>query len=225
MPRRSEFLTGMTLGTLTAATSAAAAAPLTVDRRAMRAVLDRPARHKQVISAVKIDFGAPLRYAGNSLNAFQFELGEGAGALHPLVVFYGIALFAMLDDAAWNKYDAFDLFTGAGDSLGGMIRGHNPFYHARSTMNVHDSPDDERGFYHDFSVEALSRRGVSWFVCNNALHSLARDIARQSQADDGKIYDDLRAHFVPGVVLVPAGVAAIALAQEARFTFLPGSAG
>jgi hypothetical protein len=34
------------------------------------------------------------------------------------------------------------------------------------------------------------------------------------------IHDDLAAHFLPGAFLVPAGVAAINAAQEARFTLL-----
>jgi hypothetical protein len=35
------------------------------------------------------------------------------------------------------------------------------------------------------------------------------------------IHDELVQHFLPGATLVPAGVAALNAAQEARFTFLP----
>jgi hypothetical protein len=35
------------------------------------------------------------------------------------------------------------------------------------------------------------------------------------------IHDDMAAHFLPGSWLVPAGVAALNAAQEARFTLLP----
>jgi intracellular sulfur oxidation DsrE/DsrF family protein len=38
------------------------------------------------------------------------------------------------------------------------------------------------------------------------------------------MHDDLAAHFVPGVMLVPAGVAAINAVQEAHFTYLHSEA-
>jgi hypothetical protein len=37
------------------------------------------------------------------------------------------------------------------------------------------------------------------------------------------VHADLRAHLVPGTLLVPAGVAAVNQAQENKFTFIPAS--
>jgi hypothetical protein len=220
---RSTFLASAALGVAAAtALDARPASAAGYDLHAMQAILHRPARHKQVIAATRVAMGTPLRYAGNGLNAFEFALGEGTGSLQVVCVLYGASLFFALNDGAWDRYRLFDVLDHAGESTLGLIRGRrNPFYHARS-LNPHDAPDDQHGFYHDISVEALTRRGVSWFVCDNALHSVARDVAQMQGEDPDHVYHDLRGSFVPGALLVPAGVAAIVLAQEARFTFLFG---
>jgi intracellular sulfur oxidation DsrE/DsrF family protein len=225
MTTRSTFLAVTATGAALAAAAhvAPGAVAAGIDEHAMNAILAHPARHKQVIGAPRINLGAPLRFAGNGLNAFQFALGQGAGALKIVAVFYGTSLFYVFDDAMWDRYKLFDALDRTGDPLPTIVHGtENPFYHARTAMNSHDDPHDERGFYHDFTIESLTRRGVSWFACDNALRATSKEIARSQNADPQHVYDDLRTHLVPGTTIVPAGVAAIVLAQEARFTFLPG---
>jgi hypothetical protein len=66
-------------------------------------------------------------------------------------------------------------------------------------------------------------------VCNNALSGIAAKIAQQVAPAGTKatrdqvvaIHDEMVQHFLPGATLVPAGVAALNAAQEARFTLLP----
>lgn len=223
---RAAFLAATTAGAAAIATAGpatAAAAPGGVaDRAALESVLRRPAKHKQVIAAAKIDRAAPLRYAMNTINAFQFAYGEGPGAVHVACVFYGPSLFIAANDDLWGRYHLFDVLDSVGDSLPVLVHTpQNPFLHATSSLHASDSPDDIRGFYHDGSVEALTRRGVSFIVCNNALTEFTRQIATLQKADPHNVYDDFRHNLVPGAVVVPAGVAAIVLAQEAGFTFLP----
>jgi intracellular sulfur oxidation DsrE/DsrF family protein len=220
---RSMFLTAGALGSaLTALARGEAASMATADRAAIESVLRRTSRHKQVIGAPKIDEGAALRYAGNALNAFEFAFGEGAGTLHILCVLYGTSLLFAANDALWSRYQLFDVLDHAGDPLPLIVHTpQNPFYHAHSSMRTSDAPDNERGFYHDYTVQALTHRGVSWFVCNNALTGLTRQIAALRGADPAGVYDDFRQNLIPGSIIVPSGVAAIILAQEAGFTFLP----
>ncbi len=87
----------------------------------------------------------------------------------------------------------------------------NPFYHAKPSQADQDN-----------SVETLSRRGVNFLVCNNALHAFTQFIAAGERLEPADVYNDFLRNLVPGAVLVPAGVAAIVLAQEAGFTFLFG---
>jgi len=222
-PTRSMFLTAGVLGvTLAAATRDGMATTAVANRSTIESVLRRPALHKQVIAAPKIDGGAALRYAGNGLNAFRFAFGEGAGSLHVLCVFYGTSLLFAANDTLWRKYQLFDVLDRADDALPLMVHTPvNPFYHAHSSMRAMDSATDENGFYYDFTVQALTQRGVSWFVCNNALHGVSRQIAALRNLKPGNVYNDFRENLIPQAVVVPAGVAAIVLAQEAGFTFLP----
>jgi intracellular sulfur oxidation DsrE/DsrF family protein len=76
--------------------------------------------------------------------------------------------------------------------------------------------------------QLVEQHGASFFVCNNALSGIAGVIAKKL-TEPGKavtrdqvvaIHDDLATHFLPGALLVPAGVAAINAAQEAKFTLL-----
>lgn len=223
-PSRTAFLSAAAAGTaLVAAMSQPANAAANANQAALDPVLHRPAKHKQVIAASKLNGGAALRYAGNSLNAIQFAYDGGPNALHVACVFYGTSLFFAANDALWARYSLFDVLDTAGDALPMLVHSpQNPFLHARSSLHVTDAPDDPHGFYHDFTVAALSRRGVSWIVCNNALTEITRQIAGLQKTSPEAVYADFRRNLVPGALVVPAGVAAIILAQEAGFTFLPG---
>jgi intracellular sulfur oxidation DsrE/DsrF family protein len=222
---RASFLAAGTAGAALIAAAgpvSAAVPPGVADRAALESVLHRPAKHKQVIATSKVDGGACLRFAVNTLNAFQFAYGEGPGSVHSACVFYGSSLFIAANDTLWGRYQLFDVLDNVGDSLPSVVHTpQNPFLRAHSSLRASDSPDDLRGFYHDPSVEALTRRGVSFFVCNNALTEASRQIAVVQKADAHNVYDDFRHNLVPGAIIVPAGVAAVALAQEAGFTFLP----
>ena len=219
---RAAFLTASAIGVTLAATACATGATgpgAPADMATIEAILRKPARHKQVIAAPKIDGGAALRYAGNTLNAFQFAFAEGAGSLHVACVFYGTALLFAADDWLWDKYHLFDVLDRTGDPLPTMVHSpQNPFYRARSSA---PPSDPAKGGQEDFSVEALTRRGASWLVCNNALNGLTRELATASNLDPAGVYNDFRTHFVAGTTVVPSGTAAIVLAQESGFTFLP----
>jgi intracellular sulfur oxidation DsrE/DsrF family protein len=167
----------------------------------MEAALARPARHRQLIAAQKINGGTALRLAKNALDAFQFALGEGSGALHTVCVFYGSSVFYVANDELWARYRLFDVLDRASDPLPTMVHTpSNPFLQ---------------------SVETLSRRGVTWFVCDNTLHGIAEEVGAFVNADPARVYADFRRGFVAGTIVVPAGVAAIVLAQEAKFAFQP----
>jgi intracellular sulfur oxidation DsrE/DsrF family protein len=199
---RAAFLGAGAIGVAIAAAGCNAAAEGVADQSSIEAILRRPARHKQVSGAPRIDGGAALRYAQNGLNAFQTAFHEGPSTFHIACVMYGTSLLFVANDSLWSRYRAFDVLDGAGDPLPLMIHTpQNPFYH---------------------SVEALSERGVSWFVCNNALTELTGHIASARALAQSTVYDDFRANFAPGTTVVPSGVATVVLAQEAGFTFLPG---
>lgn len=215
-PSRAAFLTAGAIGVALAAAACGSEseAATIANLQTIDTLLHKPARHKQVIGTPKVNGGAALRYAGNALNAFEYAFHEGAGSLHVAAVFYGTSLLMLVDDDVWGRYQLFDVLDQSADPLPSMLHSpQNPFLHARP------DPQDP---HVDFSVETLTKRGVTWLACNNALTELTRQIATVRNADPAGVYRDFRQHFVPGVTVVPSGVATVVLAQEFGFAFTPG---
>jgi hypothetical protein len=165
----------------------------TFDRAAFEAQARRPSLHRQVFASPKVADGAVLGFMANSLNAYETGFGDGPGTLHAAAVFYSTGGALAFDDHAWTKLGIADIVHAAGDRVTPDPLG-NPFVRAP----------------HGRTFAELQRRGASFFVCNNSLEDLARRT--------GTTPDDLRAHVLPGVLVVPAGVAAINALQEERFT-------
>ncbi|HTW85424.1 MAG TPA: hypothetical protein VMD91_15250 [Candidatus Sulfotelmatobacter sp.] len=205
----------------TPATAFAASGPSPFDFPAIAAALARPATHRQVIGTAKVADGDVLHYALNTLNAYDFDYGE-PGVTHVAAVCYGSGVALLVDDAAWAKYKIASILQRRGDAVSrpGSATA-NPFLAATSSLDPHDAPSAPHGFYHDGSLTALAKRGASFFACNNALTGLANAIALTYSISSDPVevvLADLRRHLVPGALLVPAGVAAVNQAQEAKFT-------
>jgi hypothetical protein len=192
------------------------------DRHAMEAVLRRPARHKMIMGAPFIHNGSCLKTA-HMLTAYQFAYGEGPGTVNLAISLYGPSSIMMLmDDAFWGESKAFELCTAMNDLPPTVIRGpRNPFYHAHSTMNPHDDPEDPDGFYLDLSVEALTRRGAHWFICAQALHTASRMFVRLNGSGDPATYlAQMKSHLLPKAIIVPSGEQSLVVAQEMHFAYV-----
>ena len=137
----------------------------------------------------------------------------GPNALHAAAVFYhGSSPLLALDDAMFAKYPlASAIITFAGTAKPGIEKD------ARANPGL--TP----------LAELVTQHGASFLVCNNALSGIASWVAQQITPAGSKttrdqvvaIHDEMAQHFLPGATLVPAGVAALNAAQEARFTLLP----
>ncbi len=187
------------------------------DENRFNAILARPARHRQAFASTKIAKGTVLDEMVASMYAYEITLGQGAGTLHAVAVFYhGSAIALALGDAVWNELLIPALphmpatwradFNDAGAAAG---RG-NPFLRRSRTL----APQD------DASLEALASRGCHFFVCNNALSGTADLVARWLHRTEADVYQTFLRGLVPGVMAVPAGVMAVNACQEAHFTYL-----
>jgi len=179
------------------------------DLGALMARLNEPARHKQVFAVARVADGTVIHYMRNSLDGYERGFGEPPGSLRVAAVFYGRGVALTLDDVAWRTYRLAEALKKDGEVITSPQRDANPYWHSLGNDN---------------SLEALAKRGALYMACNNALHGLAALIASNepgAQASD--IYADVRKRLVPGTILVPAGVAALNAAQEARYTFAQAS--
>ena len=210
MTSRRDFLAAAALG---------AAQPLFAD---IGPLLAAPHRHRMVFGVTQVHDGAALGQMKNAFNAYAFARREGPGTLHVVGVLYGSSVALALDDAAWRTYRIAQALRSRGDAVtrDGATAG-NPFAHETADGAAGD-PDDPRSSAQDTSLAALARRGTTFLVCNNALTGFARALVTDANVAGpvDRVLAALRAGFLPGVLLVPAGVGAINDAQEARYSYV-----
>ncbi len=213
MFKRSDFLGAAALATAgaahaqPAAAAALAAGGFAFDRAAFEAVLARPARHRQVFGTARLANGIVLHYMQNSLNAYRDGFGEGPGTLHAAAVLYGTSLAAVAPAALWKTYSLDAFLTRTGEAFEQGSHGTNPYA---------------------AQLPPLRTAGASFFVCNNALREFSEQLSNAPEgagADPDAIHSAFAVALAkePNVMLVPAGVAALNAAQEARFTLLQAS--
>jgi intracellular sulfur oxidation DsrE/DsrF family protein len=194
-----------------------AAASERFDRKAFEAILARPFRHRQVFASTALEGGLVLHYMENSLQAYAEGFGEGPGTLHAAAVLYGRSLVIALHDAMWTKYGLTALLSEPSGQLAHveeMVKTLLPGAHTGDVAATAPNPYAAR-------LAVLVGGGASFFVCNNALRGFSAVVAAKTpNVTAASVHDDLAAHLLPGAMIVPAGVAALNAAQEARFTFI-----
>jgi intracellular sulfur oxidation DsrE/DsrF family protein len=188
-------------------------------------LLARAVRHRQVFGIRRIAGGMALEQIKNSLNAYEFARREGAGTLHVIAVLYGPAIALALRDEVWSRLHVGAVLARAGEDVAVAPAGvANPYL--RNDIDPDSSdPANPRSRVNDASLHGLQARGVTFLVCNNALAHFAQTLATTSPAA-GSVEAAARAlrdGMVGGALLVPAGVAALNDAQEARYTYVAAS--
>jgi len=184
------------------------------DARAFAAILDQPFPHRQVVAATSFGEGtAALAFMENTIKAYVDPIYFNAGpkSVHAAAVFYhGASVLLALDDAMWAKYPLGEYLQPAGAA-------------AKPSDKIARTNENAATI-----AKLVGTYGASFFVCNNALSGIAASFVQKlaaagttpTRAQVIALHDEFAAHFLPGVTLVPAGVAAINAAQEARFTYL-----
>lgn len=198
-----------------AARAASAAGSGTIlDEAAFRARIATDARHRQMIGAARVNDGAVLQYAVNTLNGFTTGWGEPASQVQIALVLFGSAAAIGVDDAAWREH-----------RLPEIVRHYSADFLTADTSqgNPWTRADNARGPNGDRSLPALLRRGVRIFVCNTALGEIANRIVAAGAAPSGMnafaVQAALRTHVVPGLDIVPAGISAVSVLQQSGYTF------
>jgi len=187
------------------------------DRALMMKKLGVNKANKQVFQSVSPLVVAPgvasvYIHMQNSMNAYQFSFDQGAGSLATLAVFIGPSIVLGLNDAMWRKYRF-------GDAL--KLAQTNIYYRATSNLNASASPDDPNGMYQDWSAQAVAKRGGSFMVCHNATSAIAAMFAGKSGRSANSVLADFERNLLPEFQMVPAGVAAVQMAQDHGWQLYP----
>jgi intracellular sulfur oxidation DsrE/DsrF family protein len=194
------------------------------DEAAFTKAVGRPADYHLLWEAVAF---APsfLNNVKNALNGLQFGFEADPAQINSIVAGHGPSSVYTYSDYVWQKYRIGEYF-GIKDPSTGNASIANAFLKARATASANaSSPDDPNGFFQDTSVETLQARGVTFLTCHTAVEEQARGLVAKGFAPTGmdatNVAADILMHLVPGAVVVPSMVAAIAVVQlRYRYAYL-----
>src|ERR1700730_8456233 len=188
-------------------------------------LVNDPARIKQLYDIVQIGDGKFLNNVKNSFNGLRFGFGIPGGQIKIVAALHGPANLLNYDDYIWEKYRIGEWLK-VTDPATRQPAVKNLFYNSKIGLKQEaaaKNPDDVNSIYQDTSMQALQSRGAQFLSCHTALEEqvrvlISRNKLSQSPEDVAK---DMLAHTVPGVLVVPSMVAAIALLQaEGHYTYI-----
>lgn len=166
------------------------------------------APHRQVFDSPEIEEGVALHQARTWIQGYR-EVYDTTDADHNAVIVIRHAAVPMvMDDATWDRFEL-GKANELKDPASGEPARHNPF------MNV-QAGDKYSLVWLDGALDTLMARGAIVVACNLALQRIVRLIrAANPSATREEAQAEMLAHVVPGVVVMPSGIFAVARAQEA----------
>lgn len=174
-------------------------------------------RMRQVVHGFGINEGRFLKNAKNSLNGLHFGAGLAADQIQIVLALNGPANMVNYSDYVWEKYRIGE-WVKESDPKTGEPAVRNFFYPSPAGPSLKyssDDPSDPSSAYQDFSVQGLQARGVKFLSCHSSTEEAARALIKKNNlsAQPEDVVKDMQAHIVPGVILVPALAAALAVLQ------------
>ena len=213
-----------------AATETGAKAQLVYQRADWKAaefevLLKSPARIKQAYDVVQISEGRFLNNIKNSLNGLHFGFGLPANEVQIVAALHGPVNMLNFDDSFWAKYSIGEWLK-VDDPKTGAAAKRNIFYPSPAGKDLRypsQDPNDESSSYQDKSIQGLQARGVRLLSCHTAMEEQAKIIVKRLKLEQPpeQVVHEMLAHTVPGVLVVPSMVAAIALLQtEGHYSYI-----
>lgn len=182
-----------------------------------------PARIKQVYDVIPIGDGKFLNNIKNSLNGLHFGFGVPIDQIKIVAALHGPTNMLNYDDFIWNKYKI-GAWLKVNDPSTGQLAVKNPFYASKTGLKYASQNRDSRdSMYQDQSIQALQHRGVKFLSCHTATEEQARALIEHNHLSEQpeQIVKEMLAHTIPGVLVVAAMVAAVALLQaEGHYTYI-----
>lgn len=159
------------------------------------------AKYKLVFDIGAYQNGGGLYYARNYLNGMR----DGWKAESPDVVaimgISGDAYPIIFNDAMWAKY-----------TMGESSKTTDVRTGATAVRNVWWQPKAGEPMV-EFGVDVLQKRGAQFLFCNNVFRGVIRGVMSRTQKPYAEVRAELKANMLPGVIVVPAIVAGMAMAQ------------
>ena len=167
------------------------------------------APHRQLFDAPAPEGGVPLVHVMNYYDTYNRAFGVKDADVDAVGTFYGATTFYGLDDAMWAKYRLGE-FLQTNDEATGRPAVANPWRAAPVILG---------GAIPQAGIESLQKRGATFILCDNALTIFSGMLAKSRGLDPQVVYADMKAHVLPGVIVVPGMVIAIEQAHAAGLSY------
>jgi len=178
-----------------------------------------------VYDVIPISEGKFLNNMRNSLNGLRFGFGIPKEQIKVVGALHGSANMLNYDDYVWNRYRIRE-WLNVIDPATGKAAVRNIFYRSKNSpekLPASIDPEDENSLYQDWSMQALQSRGVQFLSCHTAAEEQARVLFRRNKLSESPedIVEGMLAHTQPGVLVVAAMTAALALLQaQGHYTYI-----
>jgi len=181
------------------------------------ALLQLPRRIKQVIHAHEIGEAKFLNNVKNSMNGILFGVGVPAAQVQIVCAMNGLANTLNYGDYVWQKYRIGELAK-ITDPKTNEPAVRNIFYPSKAGPSLKYAsidPSNEDSANQDTSIQGLQARGVRFLSCHSSTEEHARAIIKRNNLSEQpeEVVKDIQGHVLPGVLIVPALAAALALLQ------------
>lgn len=166
-------------------------------------------KHRQVFDAPEIESGTILHQARTIIRGFADVYGTKDDEFSAVLVIRHAAIPMVANDLLWDELEL-GKRTKLKDPETGKDARRNPFLSASNPRGAKYSM-----IWPDGSLDALIGRGALCLACNLALFQIVGMIAKKQGLDQKAARDKAVANLVPGVILQPSGVFAVARAEQA----------
>jgi hypothetical protein len=184
-------------------------------------IVNRTAQVKQVYQWPNIANALIFANIRNGLNGFQFSYDTPPDDIQVVVQAYSSANAATYDDFIWEKYRWGEALA-VRDPQTNQPATRNIWYSspvAHTTLTPGRQPAQwDHPFFDDISIEGLQRRRVLFLAWHQTTHGLASSASTSGRNPDQKsveeIVAEIRQHYLPGVIEIPAAVGEIVRLQN-----------
>lgn len=197
-----------------AQTAPAAAGTFRAARHAEDDWMDQFAgKHRIVIDAVTPHgAGEAVLFANNLYTSHKTAYSLTEKDLAIVIVMRHYATPFAFTDAVWAKY---------GKALGTMLEFKDPKTKEPPTTNLYQASGYGLALPNlGTTIEAVRKKGTYIAICDQATRFTAQGLAGMTATAMDAIYKDFQANIVPDSRFVPAGVLAVARAQEKSYTLI-----
>lgn len=172
-------------------------------------------RYRIVYDAPQPQNGGPLYTVALTIAGYKAALPKSAHEFTPVLVLRHNASFMTLNDSMWKRLKANERLTPKTNA--DKYAEYNPFITYRQ--------GDAEGLVSATSaLSALQKDGTIILVCNRALNALSFGLARAEPKEfpnSGAALQEIRKNLIPGAIVMPNGIFAVAAAQNAGCGYMP----